>query len=266
MPEDSFELAQPKKRLQPKGHSPRGVSEYTLAKHAEYHLRDLVRAEQHYRRAIVQGERAPSAIKDLASLLHQQGRTQEAIDLLERNMHLFMGDYQKFFNLYTTLKKQMHTAGKCHISSFKISGLEPGIAEKDVRGLFKNPMRMKRLNFDCEVEDGEVNHFCIVDFNSHSSARKTLEGFTRWSSLRVEWTDRNGKVLGDAHYARQKIEEYRKNNPTFDFVMFDRDPKGYVLSLPVDGKGLQCSADAYTDVEAAQLLGSALYTQIFMAN
>ena len=266
MPEDSLEHSQSKKRLHPKCFAGKGVSDYTLAKHAEYHLRDLVQAEHYYRRAIVQGERAPSAIKDLASLLHQQGRTREAIELLERNMHCFMSDYQKFFNLYTTLKKQLHTAGKCHISSFKISGLGAGMGESEVRGLFKNPVRIKKIDFASEVEDGEVNYYCIAGFNSHSSARKTLEGFTRWNSLSVEWIDKSGNVLGDAHYARQKIEEYRKNNPTFDFVMFDRDPKGYVLSLPVDGKGLQCASAGCSDAEAAHLLGASLYTQVFMAS
>ena len=95
-----------------KSHIPKGYSDYTLAKRAEYQFRDLKRAEFHYRKAISSGERVTSAIKDLASLLHQQGRTAEAIELLESHTHCFVQDYQKFQNLYTTLKKQI---GRAHV-------------------------------------------------------------------------------------------------------------------------------------------------------
>jgi len=35
-------------------------------------------AEQHYKLAILEGDRIESAIKDLAGILHQKGRTDEA--------------------------------------------------------------------------------------------------------------------------------------------------------------------------------------------
>ena len=248
-----------------KSHIPKGYSDYTLAKRAEYQFRDLKRAELHYRKAVGSGERVTSAIKDLASLLHQQGRTPEAIELLETHTHCFVQDFQKFQNLYTTLKKQSGTSGKCHISSLKLSGLELSDAAREVHALFKNPVRIQALSFGSEDEDGVPNYYCFLHFNSHSSARKTIEGFTKWNSMRLEWVSKDGEVIGDAHYARQKIEEYRRKNPTFDSMMFDRDPKGFVLSLPVDGKGVQGDSGNYSDEEAELLLGQSLFTAVFVA-
>lgn len=245
-------------------HLPRGTSAYALAKYAEYQLRDLRQAEYYYTRAIHSGERVTSAIKDLASLLHQQGKTPEACKLLEENSQYFTYDHQKFTNLYNTLRKQVESSGKGHLATLKISGLSATATEIEVKSLFKNAMRIQEITFGSEIEDGKDNHYCIVRFNSHSSARKTLEGFTKWSSMKVEWIDTYGEVVGDAHYARQKIEEYRKKNPIFDFIMFDRDPKGYVLSLPIDGKG---NGEKVSELgtEISDILGTALYSSIFVA-
>ena len=106
-------------------HLPRGSSAYARAKKAEYQHRDLEKAEAYYKEAIHTGDRASSAIKDLASLLHQQGRTSEACSLLESYMHSNLEDYHKFHNLYSTLHKQIASKGKGMIRSLKISGLEP---------------------------------------------------------------------------------------------------------------------------------------------
>lgn len=243
-------------------HLPRGSSAYALAKYAEYQLRDLRQAEYYYSRAIHSGERVTSALKDLASLLHQQGKTPEACKLLEENSGHFTHDYQKFSNLYNTLRRQSGSSSKGHLLALKISGLTAGATGPEVRALFKNSIRIQEISFGSE--DGEQeNWFCVVQFSSHSSARKTLEGFLRWSSMQVEWVDEHGSVLGDAHYARQKIKEYRKKNPIFDFIMFDRDPQGYVLSLPIDGKG---NGEQISELhsEITDILGVALYSSIFV--
>jgi hypothetical protein len=62
---------------------PKGKSPYALAKNAEYYDKDNVKAEKLYRQAISQGDRAESSLKDLASLLHRLGKTQQAIELLQ---------------------------------------------------------------------------------------------------------------------------------------------------------------------------------------
>ena len=52
---------------------PRGNSAYCKAKRAEYLERDLEKAVRYYKIAIKNNERVDSAIKDLATVLHQQG-------------------------------------------------------------------------------------------------------------------------------------------------------------------------------------------------
>jgi hypothetical protein len=64
---------------------PRGNSPYALAKRAEYEEKDLAKAEEYYKQAILQGERVESAIKDLASVMHQQGKTKDACEFLRKH-------------------------------------------------------------------------------------------------------------------------------------------------------------------------------------
>ena len=47
-----------------------------------------------------------------------------------------------------------------------------------------------------------------------------------------------GDIKGDAHYARNKMAEYRKHHPTYEYKMFMRETTGYVLSITVDGEGI----------------------------
>ena len=62
---------------------PKGAGPYRQAKQAQLLSQDLQAAEKLFRQAIQQGDRIESAIKDLASLLHQEGRLDEALSLLE---------------------------------------------------------------------------------------------------------------------------------------------------------------------------------------
>lgn len=69
--------------------------------------RDLAKAEKFYKIAIRNYERLDSAIKDLATVLHQQGKTDEACKFLEEYRHLYRGDKVKYENLLINLKKQV---------------------------------------------------------------------------------------------------------------------------------------------------------------
>jgi Flp pilus assembly protein TadD len=84
---------------------PQGDTAYAKAKRAEYIERDLGKAEMLYRRAIFLGERASSAAKDLAGVLHQQGKTQEACRFLKSHQHLFALEPKKYENLLSSLQK-----------------------------------------------------------------------------------------------------------------------------------------------------------------
>ncbi len=61
---------------------PKGSNPYARAKRAQLVEKDLDRATQLLREAIRQGDNVKSAIKDLAALLAQQGKPQEAINIL----------------------------------------------------------------------------------------------------------------------------------------------------------------------------------------
>lgn len=64
---------------------PRGSNPYARAKRVQLVEKDLERAAQLLRDAIKQGDNVESAVKDLAALLVQLGRSDEAIQVLERN-------------------------------------------------------------------------------------------------------------------------------------------------------------------------------------
>jgi hypothetical protein len=243
---------------------PKGSTPYALAKQAEYQDRDLDRAEYYYKLAISQGERVISAIKDLASLMHQRGKTRQACDFLNRHRYLFRSDFHRFENLYKTLEKQLSASENMKNKSLKISKLAANDGETEVRSLFSNPIRIQKLDFGKELVDGKIVYYCIARFNSHSSARKTLEGFHQWDRFKVEWISLSGQLAGDAHYAKQKMEEHRKNNPTFCYSLFERDPEGYVLCLPVDSIDLELKRQASGQENTAkELLGTNLFTAIF---
>jgi len=64
---------------------PRGSNPYARAKRAQLVEKDLERATQLLRESIKQGDNVESAVKDLAALLVQLGKPDEAIQVLERN-------------------------------------------------------------------------------------------------------------------------------------------------------------------------------------
>jgi hypothetical protein len=84
---------------------PPGSSPYSRAKQAEYIEKDLQKAEHFYRLAIEGSERLKSSIKDLASVLHQQNRTREAVMMLRKHSYLYKRDGKKFENLLKNFEK-----------------------------------------------------------------------------------------------------------------------------------------------------------------
>lgn len=70
---------------------PKGKGPYARAKRAQLQDQDLDAAERLFRQAIQQGDTTESAIKDLASLLQQQGRLNDAASLLESKRKGYSG-------------------------------------------------------------------------------------------------------------------------------------------------------------------------------
>ena len=64
---------------------PRGANPFARAKRVQLLEKDLERAAQIFEIAIKEGDNAESAVKDRAAILHQLGRTQEAIHFLQKS-------------------------------------------------------------------------------------------------------------------------------------------------------------------------------------
>ena len=143
---------------------PKGDSFYAQAKRSEYVDKDLSKAEELYKKAIKQGDRPESAVKDLAGLLHQQGKTLEAIQLLKKHKELFNNELPKYRNLMGSLRRQISTKGNRLNKNLKIFG---AVTKKQVMQMFRKPHRILGV----ELKEG----YAIAKFPSHSAARKTLE-------------------------------------------------------------------------------------------
>ena len=81
---------------------PKGQGPYAQAKRAQFIDQDLDKAENLLKLAIQRQDRRESAIKDLASLLNQRERPEDAITLLERHSKGSMGK-SPFDNMLATL-------------------------------------------------------------------------------------------------------------------------------------------------------------------
>jgi hypothetical protein len=216
---------------------PRGNSPYALAKRAEYEEKDLAKAEQYYKIAILEGERVESAIKDLASVMHQQGKTKEACTFLRKHRDQFNTDPSKFENLLVNLEKQVVPTGNCLNKLLKVSNISKKCNKKSIKKLFKNSSRILDITFHTETQDHLINHYAVLKFPSHSAARKTLEGFHSWDKHRVDWLSVTGEVIGDASFPRHSKldDQQRLLAPLFSYSLFARDPENLSLTLPVDG-------------------------------
>ena len=81
---------------------PKGSNPYARAKQVQLVEKDLERAEKLFRTAINQKDNWESAVKDLAMILDQLGRTEEAIELLKKHRDT-VNDKQSIDNLLTSL-------------------------------------------------------------------------------------------------------------------------------------------------------------------
>jgi len=85
---------------------PRGSNLFARAKRVQLVEKDLERAVQLFREAIKRNDNAESAIKDLAQLLTQLGRPDEAIEIIEKNRKK-VKDEQSLDNLAVTIYQKI---------------------------------------------------------------------------------------------------------------------------------------------------------------
>ena len=211
---------------------PREPTPYAYAKIAEYVDRDLRMAEAYYRQAIAQGERMESALKDLAGVLHQQGKTEEACELLKTNRHIFMSDLTKYENLLANLQRQVFPSVNTFNKSVKINGLGRLADELTVRTMFGNSSRI--LGIDIDQEEG--NRFAVLTFASHSAARKTIDTYQCIAEHRMQWISVDGEV--SAEVCLKKDEPFSlfsdgRQQELPNFVLFYR----YLPEHEVEEKG-----------------------------
>lgn len=241
---------------------PKGNLPYARAKRAEYLERNLQKAEYYYRLAIESTDRAESAVKDLASLLHQQGRTAEAVNVLESNAHIICEEYDKYKHLLDNLTKQLVPSANCLNKFLKISGLSAAAKVSDVMSLFTKREKIQEVELHTETANRLTSHYAVVKFCSHSAARKTLDAFQHWDSVKVEWMTEDGEVKGDANPRSFKIEQMKKN-PVFEYSLFERDPHNWILTMPVGEDRALCSSANVDTRVCAGLLGSELFSTIW---
>ena len=230
---------------------PKGDSAYSKAKRAEYIEKNLKSAERYYKLAIQTNDRAESAIKDLAGVMHQQGKTMEAIDFLKQHRVLFTQDPSKYENLLTNLRRQIVQRGNRLNKHLKISNL-PEIADKNaVIRLFAKPERILEVDI---FRDTAGSH-AIVQFSSHSAARKTLESFVHFDLYKVEWFSVCGDVAGDV--LATKPENKSKEKPVFCIKVFCKDLYDKSLVMPLGNFSSDVIYE-FSAEEAKNLLGSSL--------
>lgn len=241
---------------------PKGDTPYARAKRAEYIERNLSKAEFFYKQAIRQDDRADSSVKDLAGILHQQGRTSEACKLLEEHQYLFSSDQAKYENLLHNLQRQVTPTGNCLNKALKVSGLEPNDTTSDVCKLFKNSTRIQSVALGKEAIDNTRICFAMLKFTSHSAARKTLESFHLWEKYKVEWVSVTGEVVGDACYNKEKADAKRLSQFAFSHSLFLQDPKCFLYALPVDSQMLPASPFKSYEQDMEWFVGSSLLSYI----
>lgn len=199
---------------------PREATPYAYAKAAEYIEKNLEKAEHYYRQAIEIGERPESAIKDLAGILHQQGKTEQACELLKANKKVFIADQGKYENLLKNLQKQMTPSKNTLNKAVKISGLGPMADELTVKAMFNKPSRILHIEFGYD-EDGM--RWGILRFSSHSAARKTFEGFKAFHRYKLDWMSVTGELVGEV--AAEGVQDFSlfslgRSSPVRPFSMF----------------------------------------------
>ena len=84
---------------------PKGSSYFARAKRAQLVEKDLDKAEEFFRRAILRNDKLESAVNDLASLLSQRERFEDAVKIIEQNRSR-ISNKQSLENLLTNIYKK----------------------------------------------------------------------------------------------------------------------------------------------------------------
>lgn len=121
------------------------ASLYDLAKEHETKTRNLKKAFIFYINAAISGEKVNSCIKDIASVLHQAGLTEEAIKFMEEMKSTYKGDMTKYNKLKQNLQSQIEPTGKHEYKNILIDLVDIKLKDPvpDTLNMFGNSSRIK---------------------------------------------------------------------------------------------------------------------------
>ena len=147
------------------------LSLYGGAKRLEYDG-DIKGALNMYHQAMVAGDRADSAMKDIAGLLNMLGRSREAIHFLKANS-AYVENKTGYHNLLERLELELEReAGSDIPRAVLVAVQDPQLGPVSLSlcdRLFPNPAKIRRiLLLD---NNGSV---AVVQFATHSAARKAI--------------------------------------------------------------------------------------------
>ena len=178
---------------------PKEDNSYSRAKRFEYVEKDLDQAERCYLKCIEMGIRAESALKDLASLWHQRGKTEEACDLLEKHKEIVREDKEKYRNLLSNLREKVENRNPRYLV---LSDLPLDITEERIRRMFTHPQRIMDVEIVKDSNSARSRLKCM----SISAAKKTIGSFMRRKELSLDLED-----LEDKHTEASDTEGEESN-------------------------------------------------------
>eukprot|EP00330_Aristerostoma_sp_ATCC50986_P002701 CAMPEP_0114586060 /NCGR_PEP_ID=MMETSP0125-20121206/9399_1 /TAXON_ID=485358 ORGANISM="Aristerostoma sp., Strain ATCC 50986" /NCGR_SAMPLE_ID=MMETSP0125 /ASSEMBLY_ACC=CAM_ASM_000245 /LENGTH=274 /DNA_ID=CAMNT_0001781351 /DNA_START=1224 /DNA_END=2048 /DNA_ORIENTATION=+ len=222
------------------GTSQQQYSYYSQAKYAEQVEKDLPKAEYFYFLAVRNGEKLESAVKDLATVLHQQGKTVQACQFLEEHRALCKPSQQvKLDNLLSNLKKQLVPTGNYLNKTLVLFNVPSNYNVNTIKNLFSSVSRVQGIQF---VESEQVDQIlanyeplqerwfpkpevsvkraCLLHFTSNSGARKTLDTL-KDDSFQFYWLNVYGKLVRRAEPYRKKENHSDQSSDKGEVCDFD---------------------------------------------
>jgi tetratricopeptide (TPR) repeat protein len=196
---------------------PKGDSYFAKAKRATIIDKDLAKAEEYYKLAIKNKERIFSAIKDLSTILNQQGRSSEAVELLQKHRNIFKKDGEKIDHLISNFKKDFDSVRNCHNKILILLNVSYGTTQETIMSLFSNTSRIENVEFiegdsarkllqSCEPLSGRLfelpslitDRVCLLRFDTNSAARRTLDTLKETTKYQFYWMNESGKIVRSA--------------------------------------------------------------------
>jgi hypothetical protein len=184
-----------------------------------------------------------SSLKDLATVLHQQGKTEEACQFLEDNRHLCAKHISKLDNLISNLKKQVQPSGNFFNRTLALFNYPEGFDDQKLKDLFKNSTRIIQIIFTQiddlnkllstyegeEADRPQIKEMkaCFVHFSSNSGARKTLETLIEQEVYQFYWVNTENRVVNKAipykKPKRNSVLETDVNTPGFQVELIHKE-------------------------------------------